>query len=141
MKFTYPIKLIPDPECGYIAQAVDIPETLTFGSDKKEALYEAEDAVHVALTTYIEDGQDIPIPSPLRGRPAITLPALTAAKLALYQAMKDNKLSNVALAKKLGVTENAVRRLLDLDHASKIEKLEQALSLLGKKLVIDVLAA
>lgn len=39
------------------------------------------------------------------------------------------------------LTENAVRRLLDLDHASKIQKLEQALALLGKQLVIDVLAA
>ena len=55
--------------------------------------------------------------------------------------MQDNGHSNVALARELGVTENAVRRMLDLDHASKIEKLEQALSVLGKKLVIDVLAA
>ena len=36
MKFTYPIKLSADPEGGYIAQAVDIPEALTFGDDKKE---------------------------------------------------------------------------------------------------------
>ena len=141
MKFTYPIKLSADPEGGYIAQAVDIPEALTFGDDKKSALHEARDAIHVALTTYIEDGQDIPRPSPPRGRPAITLPALASAKLALHQAMQDNGHSNVALARKLGVTENAVRRMLDLDHASKIEKLEQALSVLGKKLVIDVLAA
>ena len=124
MKFTYPIKLSIDPEGGYIAQAVDIPEALTFGEDKKGALHEARNAIHVALTTYIEDGQDIPLPSPLRGYPVITLPALVSAKLALYQAIQDNGQSNVALTEKLGVTENAMRRLLDLDHALKSEKLE-----------------
>lgn len=82
MKFSYPIKLTADPEGGYIARAVDIPEALTFGRDKEAALHEAGDAVHVALTAYIEDGQAIPPPSPPRGRPAITLPALVAAKLA-----------------------------------------------------------
>ena len=141
MKFTYPIKLTADPEGGYIARTVDIPEALTFGEDQEAALHEARDAVHVALTAYIEDGQAISPPSPPRGRPAITLPALVAAKLALHQAMRDSGQGHSALAGKLGITEDAVRRLLDLDHAARIEQLEQALALLGRKLVVDVLAA
>ena len=138
MKSAYPIKLTADPEGGYIARAVDIPEALTFGEDQEAALHEAGDAVHVALTACIEDGQAIPPPSPPRGRLAITL---VAAKLALYQAMRDSGQGHVALAGKLGITEDAVRRLLDLDHAARIEQLEQALALLGRKLVVDIMAA
>ena len=120
---------------------MDIPEALTFGRDKEAALHEAGDAVHVALTAYIKDGQAIPSPSPPRGRPAITLPALVAAKLALHQAMRDSGQGQAALAGKLGITEDAARRLLDLDRAARIEQLEQALALPGRKLVVDIMAA
>ena len=60
--------------------------------------------------------------------PRSPCPALVAAKLALHPG-------------KLGITEDAVRRLLDLDHAARIEQLEQALALLGKKPVVDIMAA
>ena len=77
----------------------------------------------------------------MRGRPAITLPALVAATLALHQAMRGSGQGHVALAGKPGVVENAVRRLLDLDHTSRIEQLEQALAPLARKMVVNILAA
>ena len=67
--------------------------------------------------------------------------AAKAAKLALYQAMGEQKLSNVALAKRLRTVEGVVRRLVDLDHRSPIGQVESALGVFGKRLVVEVRAA
>ena len=68
----------------------------------------------------------------------MTLPPLIAAKLALYQAMREAGLTRVALAERLGLSEGAVRRLLDLDHRSHIGQVDAALAVLGKRLVVEV---
>lgn len=52
--------------------------------------------------------------------------------------MSEQGVSKVALARCLGVNERAVRRLLDLDHASQIDRLEQALASLGRTLQVTV---
>ena len=61
-----------------------------------------------------------------------------AAKLGLYRAMRQAGLTRVALAERLGVSEAAVRRLIDLDHRSHIGKVEEALAALGKHLRIEI---
>ena len=86
-------------------------------------------------------GATFPRPSPGRGRPLVTLPALTAAKIALYRAMRARGLSNTTLAKQLGTAEGTVRRLLDLDHRSHIGQVEAALQALGQRLVVVTQAA
>ena len=53
--------------------------------------------------------------------------------------MSDLSMSNVTLAKHLGVDEKIVRRLLDLDHVSRIDRLETALEYLGLQLELSVL--
>ncbi len=117
----------------------DVPEALTEGDDEADALALAVDCLIAALGGYIELRRDIPRPSRRkRGQKAIAVPPLAAAKLALYQAMRDAKLTRVALAERLGVAENAVRRLLDLDHRSHIGQVEAALAVLGKRLVLEV---
>ena len=121
-----------------MAQFPDVPEALTQGVDETDALEQANDCLVAALGAYIELRRDIPPPSPARGRPTVTLPPLVAAKLALYQAMREAKTTNVALAKRLEVTENVVRRLLDLDHRSHIGQIEAALAVFGKRLVVEV---
>lgn len=57
----------------------------------------------------------------------MALDVLTSAKLALAMVMSDENVNNVELAKRLGVNEKVVRRLLDLDHISRIDRLETAL--------------
>jgi antitoxin HicB len=69
---------------------------------------------------------------------SVTLRPLIAAKLALYQAMRENLTTNVSLAAKLGIPENSVRRMLDLDHESKIGLIAAALSVFNKELVVSV---
>jgi antitoxin HicB len=109
---------------------------LTFGDDEGEALALAEDCLIAALRGYVKLGKPIPGPSALRGRPAVVPPSLAAAKLALYGAMRAAQISNVELARRLSVTENAVRKLLDLDHRSHIGHVETALAKLGVRLEV-----
>mgnify|MGYP001807647790 CR=1 FL=1 len=47
-------------------------------------------------------------------------------------------LSNVELGRRLGLTETAVRRLLDLDHESRIQGVLSALESLGRRAVLEI---
>jgi antitoxin HicB len=69
------------------------------------------------------------------------LPPLVAAKLALHDAMLAAGISNVELARRLGLEEKAVRRLRDPLHRSHIGQVEAALRLLGRRLEVRVLEA
>jgi antitoxin HicB len=134
----YPLDLRPDENNTVIAQAIDVPEALTFGDDEAEARAHAVDALICALGGYIGDGRPIPKPCPPRGRPVAELPPMVAAKLAIYDAMRDQGITPTALATRLGCDPRQVRRLLDLDHASTLAQLERALAALGKRLVLEV---
>lgn len=51
--------------------------------------------------------------------------------------MQAQALTNVALAERLGVSEGAVRRLVNPDHVSQLEGVAAALAVLGRALVIE----
>lgn len=139
MEFAYPVDLTPQDDGSVLVTFPDVRGALTDGDSKAEALFEATDCLVAALGGYIELRRDIPAPShPRRGQPVVTVPPLVAAKLALYRAMRGAGLTRVALGKRLGISEGAVRRLLDLDHRSHIGQVEAALAVLGKRLVVEV---
>ena len=52
--------------------------------------------------------------------------------------MREQGINNSELARRLGVRETVVQRMLDPDHATKAERLQAALAVLGKHLVIAV---
>ena len=67
----------------------------------------------------------------------IALPALVAAKVALYDAMLDRGVSLRDLALRLGVPESEVSRMVDLDSRSRIGQVEEALEALGHRLMVS----
>ncbi len=84
----------------------------------------------------------IPSPSKIkRGHARVVLPILATAKLPLYEAMQMSNVTNVELGRRLGITEAAVRRLVDLDHRFHIGQIETALATLGHRLVVEAHAA
>lgn len=136
----YPVELERLDNGAVLATFPDVPGAMTQGDDEELALHWAQDALLVTLAGYMELGRDIPPPSPADGRELIPVPPMPAMKLAIYQAMREQRLTRVALAERLGVDEKMVRRLLDLDHASKLSQLEAALRALGRRVLIDVVA-
>ena len=140
-RLAWPVRLETDDRGAVLVSFPDIPEALTEGATEQEALAEAQDCLIAALGGYIDERRNIPNPSPGRGLPLVALPALVAAKIALYRAMRERGLSNAALARQLGSVEGAVRRLIDLDHRSHIGQVEAALHALGRRLVVVTRAA
>ena len=56
-------------------------------------------------------------------------------------AMSEAGITKVQLAKRLGVDEKEVRRLLDPHYGSKLPRIAQAIAALGRRLVIGLEAA
>ena len=117
----------------------DVPEAVTVGKAKTEVLDHAADALVVALSAYVDDGRPIPSPSRAkRGQPVVCLPPLAALKLAIHDAMTQQRITQTALAERLGIDGRQVRRILDLDHESKFSQIEAALALLGLRASVSV---
>lgn len=96
------------------------------------------EALGAALAGYVLGRQGIPVPStPAQGEYLVPVAALIASKLALRAAMRDEGVSNTELARRLNISEGAVRRLLDMDHASRIDGVIAALSVLGAGIIIE----
>jgi antitoxin HicB len=134
----YPIELTSDDNGTLLVTCPDLPEVTSFGEDEADALLRAVGAIEEALATRIGDRENIPQPSPAAGGPVAVLPALTSAKVALWQAMRAQGLKKADLARRLGWHAPQVDRLLDLDHASSFAQIETALAALGKRLVVEL---
>jgi antitoxin HicB len=130
----YPLVLEPDDNGTLLVTFPDVPEAVTYGEDEADALRRAVDALETMLAARIADRQDVPLPSPARERPCAVLSALTTAKLLLYRAMREAGVSNGELARRLGWQDPQIDRLLDLNHASRLDQIETALAALGKRL-------
>ncbi|MGF6607078.1 hypothetical protein OKW45_001978 [Paraburkholderia sp. WSM4175] len=61
-----------------------------------------------------------------------------AAKALLLAEMTAQGIRPVDLAVRLGTTRQAVNRLLDPEHATKIDAVAEALAALGKRLTLGV---
>ena len=93
----------------------------------------------VALEFRIRYDEPWPQPSAVgAGEYLIELPVLILAKLALMRRMHETGTSKVELARLLGVSEGAVRRLLRFDHRSHIGRIEAALARLGARLEVQL---
>lgn len=139
MRYAYPFEMEAQPEGGWTVTFPDVPEAITEGDTEEEAEVMAEDALVTALSAYIDDGRPLPRPSASNGRHMAIVPSLVAAKLALHDAMLAARMSNVVLARCLGVDEKAIRRLRDPLHRSHIGQVEAALRVIGKRLDVQVL--
>ena len=106
MRYVYPCVLTPERNGGYSVSFPDVPEALTCGDDRDEALAMAEAALTVALGSYMQCREDIPVPDTVAGeQEMVAVPLVVAAKLALYTAMREQGLTKVGL----GLSEGAVR--------------------------------
>jgi antitoxin HicB len=137
----YPVKLERDTNGTFLATLPDVPEAHTFGNTRQEALAHSMDALETAFMLYMDSRKAIPQPSGRRRGAAVTLPALTEAKLALYSAMRAARVGKAELARRLDCHLPQVDRLLDLRHRSRLDQLEAAFRALGKELSVQILDA
>ena len=142
MNFSYPCELVADADGHLAASFPDVPEAITGGADRLEAMEMAGDALAVALAGYVHQKRDIPAPRAAEaGQELIAVPTVVAAKLALYAAMRAQRITKAELARRLGVSESAVRKLTNPEHRSHIGHVQRALQAVGHNLAIDVTSA
>ena len=142
MIYAYPCELTADEDGDLVATFPDVPEAITGGRDRYEALLMAADALATALAGYVHQKRDIPVPGKSGdGQELVAVPTVVAAKLALFSAMRAQGITKVGLAKRLGISESAVRRLANPDHRSHISQVQKALQAIGRTIVVEVKAA
>ncbi len=142
MRFVYPARLHRTGPDEIVVSFRDLPECLTSGRYEAEAIAEAADALEEAIAGRIVDGAPIPPPSARRrGEHRVAVPPTMAAKAALILAFRDSGLSRIAFARRLGVDDKVVRRMLDPRHATAANRLHKALRVLGRELVVESTAA
>lgn len=132
----WPVDLVATGEGGFTVNFPDLPEGWSQGETREEALAQAADLLEEMILGRMADNEDIPVPSTANGRPRATLPALTAAKLEAYRAMRAAGLNKRQLAARLGWQPSQVTRLFDGRHASRLDQIETALAALGRRLVV-----
>ncbi len=132
----YPVDLHAEPEGGFTVCFPDVPEAISHGRDRDDALREAVAALASGLSFYADAGQPFPAPSGAAGRPLVQVSLLAAAKLALRAALAEAGISQGELARRLGCDPKAVRRLVDLGHRSHVDEVERALMALQRRLVV-----
>ena len=137
--FSYPATFRRGAGGRFVVGFPDLPEAHTDGRDMAEAVEEAIDCLGSVLAFRIAEKSEIPAPSRLkRGQRLVPVPLWIAGKLALYVTMIEQGVSNSELARRLGVRETVVRRMLDPDHETRSEKIQAALEALGKRIVVAI---
>lgn len=135
----YPVKFAKDDNGTLLVTSRDFPEVTTFGEDEADALAHAADAIATAMQGRITDRREIPTPSKLiRREHLVALPAIVAAKLALYRTMLETGTRKADLARKLGVHAPQIDRLLDLNHDSRLDQIENAARTMGREIHIEL---
>jgi antitoxin HicB len=137
--FSYPASIRRDEAGRRVVSFPDFPYAHTDGQDVREAMEEAIDCLGSVVSHAIAEKLPIPPPSRLkRGQRLVPVPLWIAGKLALYLTMREKGISNSELARRLGVRETVVRRMLDPDHDTKSEKLQTALESMGRRVVVNL---
>ncbi|WP_434107820.1 type II toxin-antitoxin system HicB family antitoxin [Paraburkholderia caffeinilytica] len=96
--FKYPARLIRDGT-RFAVKFRDIPEAITCGGTRDEAIDMAKDALATAMDFYFDDKRLVPTPSePKRDDVLIELPPSIAAKALLLNALLAKQVTQAELA-------------------------------------------
>jgi antitoxin HicB len=139
MYASYPCKFTRDDNNTYMVTFPDVPEAVTDVVDKETFNARAAEALAAALSFYVESGKALPRPSaPKRGQQLVNLSAATVAKLALYDAMRQQGVTQSELARRLGCYRQHAARIVDPAHNTRFEVLEAALAAVGKRAALQI---
>lgn len=139
----YPVEMQKDGKFLMVTFP-DIPEAHTEGTSRADALTMAADALETALDFYFETHRPVPTPSKARpGQAVVALPLSVSAKVMLWNEMLRKKVKPSELARRMGVPRQAVDRMIDVRHITKIDTLAEAMTALGgrRKLIVKTVAA
>lgn len=138
----YPARLKADKSGGYVVTFRDVPEAITQGDGLNDALHRAQDALETAMEFYFDDQRPVPMPSaPKRGERLVTLPVSESLKVLLLNEMVRQSIRPAELARRMNTSRQEINRITTLRHATKVDRIAEALAALGKRLSVTLNAA
>jgi antitoxin HicB len=124
---------------GYVVTFPDFGYGATQGESCEEAMDMARELLMLTISDYIRGSRTLPPPALRRGskfRP-VPLSALQSAKVDLYNAFQAASLTKAEFARRIGIPKTHIERLFSLRHNSRLNQIEAALAVLGKRLHIE----
>ena len=131
----------PAEEGGFVITFPDWDWGVTQGEDEADALDMAQDALITMIAHSIRHGKPVPPPSSQpKGKKyrMIELPAMMALKTELYIAFKASGIRKAELARRLGIPKTTIDRLFDFNRHTRLDQLEAAFRVLGKRLSVEI---
>lgn len=137
--FIFPATITLDEHGWWQVRFADLPDALTSGETREEALREAEDCLTMALYARIEAGETIPRPSPVKpGTIGITPDPEVCLKAALSAAMHEQSVTADELARRLGTDQKEARHIINPGYKTRLPRMTRALQVMGKQVVIGI---
>lgn len=138
MAWNFGVKIVRDGD-DFVVTVRDLPEVVTAGLTLDAARALAADAIEAVVAHRIEKGKELAEPSAIEaGEEAVALPLQIAATAALYLAWRKSGLSKVEIARRMGVGENEVRRILNPRHGTRLSAIEAAARAMGAHAKIEI---
>jgi len=122
-----------EPDGIFVATFPDFPELSCEGMDPDTVRMEASSKLGSALRAFVSSGQPLPPATPGEGD-MISVPHDILAKLAVVAAFAASSLPTSDLARRLGIPEGQVRKILDPKQETDLSMLAATLGALGEQL-------
>ena len=130
--------LEPQPEGGFTVTFPDIPEAITEGDDREQALFNATEVLTLCLEQRMDDGDPVPLGARVKGGIWIEPSASVQAALLVRQTREAQGRTLAELARALDTSWPAAQRLERPGGNPTLRQLERAAAALGKRLVIEL---
>lgn len=134
----YVVKFEPDDNGTILVTSPVFPEVTTFGATEEDAATMAVAAIEEAIAARMSAGEDVPEISVTNEGPNIYMPTQTMLKVALYRSLREEGINRAELCRRMGVHRPQVDRLFHLDHASRLDQMDDAFKALGRKVNIGI---
>lgn len=137
MKIEYLAKIERDEDGFFCVSFPDIDEALTQGETLEAALFNASEALSLALECRLDDDEDIPESSGAKGKGfyPVAPDVKVQAALLVRKARKDRTLAELARA--LETSWPSVKRLENPRNSPTLKMIDRAAAALGRKLVLS----
>ncbi len=136
MNVRYPAVFEPEENGGFFVRFLDFDTIFTQGKTEEECLFNASEVLSGMLGLMLNDDDPIPIPSQAPPNAWCIAPdAKTQAALLVHFSRKERTVAD--LARGLGTSWPAAKRLEDPSHWPSLKTLERAVAVLGKRLVLS----
>ena len=130
----------PAEEGGFVITIPDFGWGFSQGDTEAEGRQMAAALLQTLVQEHIRKREALPCPTRRRGKKYrfVRLSALQCAKAELYMAFLASGMRKAELARRLGIPKTNVDRLFDLDNHTRLDQIEAAFAVLGKRIALEV---